>query len=341
MFQEERQSIDCSIIIPAYNAVDTIKDCLGSIRINESIPISFEIIIINDGSCDNTESVVLDYIKNSSNYKFITIENQGVSNARNLGIKHAQGRYIFFMDADDTIDVNVLYDCVEIANRNNYDLVIADYELINCSTCVSEKVICSVDHDVALDKNYIINTVFSQIFTSGSKGVVNMWNKLYRRDVLQKNEIYFDTEQIYGEDLLFNLKYFDNINTAFAVSKSLYYYKYSGLTSYKKTDYSYSLYNLHAVLKDYNKKYSKFFDDDKEYLIFENNFFNDIVYYLKNSYITYNQKQKFIKNKEVQDNLKFVLNNYKRKNIILNKREVLAILLLKYNFCKLALKVLK
>ena len=111
-----------SVIIPVYNKDRQIIDCLNSV-INQTYK-NYEIIIINDGSTDQSERKILDFIENKQNVKYIFQKNQGVSSARNTGIKAARGEYIVFIDADDYIDNDYFEKLMEYKNS---DLVISGY----------------------------------------------------------------------------------------------------------------------------------------------------------------------------------------------------------------------
>ena len=97
-------NIKISIIIPVYNSAKYLRKCLNSI-INQTFD-NIEIICINDGSTDNSLSIINEYAKIDSRIKVYTIENKGVSAARNYGILVATGEYIGFVDSDDYIDLN-------------------------------------------------------------------------------------------------------------------------------------------------------------------------------------------------------------------------------------------
>jgi len=96
---------DISIIIPAYNAESFIGQCLDSIMHQDGAP-DFEIIVVNDGSTDNTAQIVQDYSYSNSNIKLITQKNSGVSTARNNAMSRAQGHFISFVDADDMVGIS-------------------------------------------------------------------------------------------------------------------------------------------------------------------------------------------------------------------------------------------
>ena len=97
--------IKISAIVPVYNAEEYIERCLKSL-ISQSIGSDIEIIVVNDGSTDRTQKILESYKLKNDNIKIFSIENNGVSHARNLGIQYAKGEYITFVDADDWLDSN-------------------------------------------------------------------------------------------------------------------------------------------------------------------------------------------------------------------------------------------
>ena len=97
-----------SFIVPAYNVEQTIKKCLDSLLEQEDTNIKYEILVVNDGSTDNTRDVVLSY--NTTKIRFFEKENGGLSDARNYGLERAQGDYIVFVDSDDYVSKTLLHD---------------------------------------------------------------------------------------------------------------------------------------------------------------------------------------------------------------------------------------
>lgn len=110
-----------SIIIPVYNVEDYIIKCLESI--NAQSYKKFEAIIVNDGSPDNSEELIKKYIKDKANFKYYKKENGGLSDARNYGIKYVTGDYILFVDSDDTINKDLLYELNEQIKKTNDDII--------------------------------------------------------------------------------------------------------------------------------------------------------------------------------------------------------------------------
>ncbi len=114
-----------SVIVPVYNVEKFLKKCLDSI-VKQTFH-DFEVIIVNDGSTDNSGVIAQQYVENYSNVRVITQKNGGLGAARNTGIRAAKGEYLLFVDSDDTIGENTLQVLTEAANRNGADLVIFDY----------------------------------------------------------------------------------------------------------------------------------------------------------------------------------------------------------------------
>lgn len=119
-----------SIIIPAYNLEEYISSTLDSLlRINFSR--NYEIIVVNDGSTDNTENIIKEYQKCYSQIKLITIKNSGVSRARNIGIKNAVGDYITFVDGDDLVDKNFFEIGINEMESGDFDFIQSNFQKVN------------------------------------------------------------------------------------------------------------------------------------------------------------------------------------------------------------------
>ena len=117
-----------SIILPVYNSQNTISMTIDSI-IKQTYD-NYELIIINDGSSDNSESICLEYANKYKKINYISIENQGVSNARNIGISKATGNYIMFIDSDDEYYENTL-ETVYRYIKEKYELIVFGYNRIH------------------------------------------------------------------------------------------------------------------------------------------------------------------------------------------------------------------
>lgn len=111
-----------SVIIPVYNVENYLKECLDSVckQTFEDI----EIICVNDGSTDDSLRILKEYTNNDSRIKIISQENKGVSAARNVGLKKANGRYVYFLDSDDFIDLNSLEELYNLSEEKNLDMIL-------------------------------------------------------------------------------------------------------------------------------------------------------------------------------------------------------------------------
>lgn len=116
-----------SIIIPMYNSEKYISDCLDSILHINLNKEDYEVIIVNDGSTDKSKDIVDPYIANNDNFKYIEQENQGLSGARNTGLKHSEGEYVWFVDADDKIDSSEFEKAIEELRNHKGIEVLAFY----------------------------------------------------------------------------------------------------------------------------------------------------------------------------------------------------------------------
>ena len=111
-----------SVVIPIYNMDKYLAECIQSILLSTFQ--DWELILVNDGSTDNSESICQLYVAQDARIKYISQKNQGVSVARNQGLAQALGKYVFFMDSDDTIEANFLSSSYEIAERRDADIVV-------------------------------------------------------------------------------------------------------------------------------------------------------------------------------------------------------------------------
>lgn len=117
-----------SVIIPVYNVEKYLADCLDSV-VNQTLE-EVEIICVNDGSTDSSESILKQYSCAYNNITVIKQENQGLSCARNAGILHARGEYIYFLDSDDRITANAMEEMYNLAHKDELDVLYIDGSVI-------------------------------------------------------------------------------------------------------------------------------------------------------------------------------------------------------------------
>lgn len=200
--------IKVSVIVPVYNVEKFIDKCLNSI-VNQTLK-EIEIIVVNDGSPDNSQKIIDKYVKKyPEKVQSFIKENGGQGSARNLGIEKAKGEYISFVDSDDFVEKDMYKKLYNKAKENNYDIVVCGN--YNVSEDYQNK---NID---AFINNY--NTDLENIFF----GKMAVWNKIYKRDILIKNKLEFK-EKVWYEDLAFTLKAIMNSNTFAFIDEPLYDY---------------------------------------------------------------------------------------------------------------------
>ena len=184
-----------SIVIPVYNCGMLIERCVKSI-LNQTFK-DFELIIVNDGSKDDTAQKCDKLAAQDSRIRVFHNKNKGVSNARNTGMNNAKGRYIQFVDADDYIKPEMTEMLVDAMEREEADLVICGYTKFQDGKM--KKI---------ANGNYIYdlkNDSASHFFDLYNNWLINMpWNKLYKKSLIKKK---FNESMNLGEDLIFNLDY--------------------------------------------------------------------------------------------------------------------------------------
>ena len=202
-----------SIIIPVYNTAKYLDKCIKSIENNKLD--DYEIIIVDDGSTDGS-SIECDKYK-SDIIKVIHIENGGVSNARNVGIKESNSKYITFIDSDDYIDI-CYKDLIKYLD-DGADLVSFAISIDNEKENLEVRSIIGEKDIIALNKNEALESIIS---ISNFNCVI--WNKIYKSSIIKENNILFDKNIHVAEDSLFALTYALHINKAIHVNKPYYHY---------------------------------------------------------------------------------------------------------------------
>ena len=208
-----------SIIIPAYNAGKYIGRCIDSV-LRQTYPY-FELIIIDDGSTDNTAGICAGYVSSDERIRYIFQDNKGVSAARNRGISLATGQYIAFIDSDDWIDqdyLEVLYSAIKGYSLSMCGYTIRDEQI---SADVIEPEFCGIKEFFKEDKRSKNNGIFQASSILGS-----VWRCLFLRECIVNNHLCFNEKIHLSEDLLFLLNYIAAVGTANVnyVAKSLYQY---------------------------------------------------------------------------------------------------------------------
>lgn len=201
-----------SVIIPVYNVEKYLNKCIDSV-IKQDYK-NIEILIVNDGSTDNSKEIGTYYEKKDERIKLINIENSGVSNARNIGIRSANGKYITFIDSDDYVEKDYVSELYKMCTKNKADISICGIQSY------------APKYEKILKKNKTINKLLTTeeaivAMLDERLYYANVWAKMYKISILKNVE--FDVNLKIGEDLKFNIQVFERANKVFVNTEKLLY----------------------------------------------------------------------------------------------------------------------
>ena len=233
-----------TVIVPVYNAENHLRRCVDSI-LHQTF-YDFELLLINDGSIDKSASICDSY-KNDVRIRVIHQANQGVSIARNIGLNNARGEYIAFVDADDYLESNAL----EILYANicqGYDLVCGAFRRVTSS---------DFSYECRLKPQSLTVFQLAQLCWNMNFHIIlgSVWGKLYRRQIIEDNDIQFPTAISYAEDNIFNIRYYRQIKTALMLDSVIYNYFCN--SNSLATKFSYSMIYDSLCVCEIRKKYFK------------------------------------------------------------------------------------
>ena len=226
-----------SIIVPVYNVEKYLPQCLESL-VNQTYR-NIEIICVNDGATDNSLSILREYEKKDHRIVIVEQANKGLSGARNTGINYIHGKYLMFVDSDDWIDLETCECAVDIAEKENTDLIFWSYvrEFENSSKKKNifqeEEIIFQEDEVKELLHRRMCGLLGEELkYPENAHVIETAWGKLYLADIIIKNNILFtDTKEIGTEDALFNLYVLEYVKKAVFINKYYNHYRKSNMSS--------------------------------------------------------------------------------------------------------------
>lgn len=205
-----------SIIVPIYNAENYLRRCVDSILNQEYT--DFELLLVNDGSTDASGDICEEYGDRDPRVIVIQKENTGVSDSRNRALDRARGKYLQFLDSDDWITPDATRLFVRAAEEYGCDMVISDFYRV-----VGERL--STKGDIE-EEGVLTREEFAAHMMENPAdfyyGV--LWNKLYRRDIVEEHNLRMDTDINWCEDFMFNLEYIRYAKVFYALHAPIYYY---------------------------------------------------------------------------------------------------------------------
>ena len=260
-----------SVIVPVYNVESYLPRCIDSLLAQNYVDL--EILLIDNGSKDQSGQICEDYAAQFSNITAYHIPNKGVGSARNFGLSKAKGEFICFVDADDYLVGNLFSD-VESQLDSQLDLLVFSYyNSIEKNLSEINRSAKILPTEGKKDKSDFI-ALFQELFLTDM--MYTVWNKIYRREFLEEHQIVFESYEL-GEDVRFNLSVYQHVNTVFLV-KSAYYVYVSGrvdsaMGQYNPNRMNYQLEELGKVdqlMISWNSHDDQFIDQIKARILMSN-----------------------------------------------------------------------
>lgn len=284
-----KEEVKVSIIVPAYNAEKYIERCIKSL-IGQTYK-NIEIILINDGSKDDSLSILRNFESRDKRIILINQENSGPSKARNRGINESNGDYIAFIDADDYVELNYIEEMIKQSNCFKSDMIICNYKEVRREGEIPSNIFTFINNGQVYD----CDTNCMGEVLCGRGGLV--WGKLLKSSIIKENRIRFDENISMCEDLLFTLDFIKNTKVVSKVDDYLYIH---------------NKYNDESITAKYNKEL--FSEQVKvqrklEQFVYSNNYNNsyieNLLYERLKGIMWFSIYKEIINNSE----LKFKLNN--------------------------------
>ncbi|WP_339001899.1 glycosyltransferase [Fusobacterium animalis] len=284
---------DISIVIPIYNVEKYLRKCLDSVySLNLD---NKEVVLVNDGSTDTSINILNEFKNKYPNKtKLITQKNQGLSEARNIGIKNSNGKYILFIDSDDFIIPTETEEFINFGLDKKVDILIGNYREYYNENYIVQKSFYNLDKNLEKEGIFFIeNGVKNKCFRFA------VWQNIYRKNFLLENNLFFKKGLLH-EDSLFTPEAFFYAKKVRCFNKKFYFYRKNNLESITQTvnkkNYEHMLYTIIKLL-EFKKSNN-----------IENNYFNRIVLgiyinVLRGGYI----------NKEVYNNIVDLKFNFREK----------------------------
>lgn len=244
-----------SIIVPVYNAEKSLARCVDSI-LNQEFR-DFELILMDDGSRDGSGEICDGYARADARVVVVHKENSGVSDTRNQAIARARGTFLQFVDSDDWLTADATKLMVRAAEETGCDLVIADFYRV-VGEMVSRK--GDIDADQVIGRESFVGFMMENP-ADYYYGV--LWNKLYRRSIVEAHGIRMDAKLNWCEDFLFNLEYVRYATTFYALRTPVYYYvKTKGSLVNQKISFARTVEMKLAMFECYNDFFKHVLDEE-------------------------------------------------------------------------------
>ena len=237
-----------SVILPVYNVEEYLDKCLDSL-VNQTLK-DIEIIVVNDGSPDNSQKIIDKYARKYKNVKPHIKENGGLSDARNFGLTKAKGEYISFIDSEDYTEVTMLEKMYEKATKEKLDIVVCDCYKVYPNNDTKEILKSNLNYTENTVKNYLLSPPMA-------------WSRLYKKELFKNIKF---TKGIYYEDLECTPKLVKYTNKIGFLEEPLYYYLQREGSIMKQKEFNNKFLDIFTVLESNKKELEKKYPEEIEYL---------------------------------------------------------------------------
>lgn len=296
------EKVYVSVIVPVFNSADCLPRCIESIR-SQTFK-QLQILLVDDGSNDESGKICDDYAKLDPRIEVYHLKNRGVSDTRNYALTKVIGKYIQFVDSDDYLSKNMTKIMVDKLEKTKSDMAVCNYNKVFRSMTIPNMK-CDTP-GIYSNKDYLCKTLSD----AGHHYYGVVWNKLYRRNIIEKNKIVFDKNVTLGEDFIFNINYWLKCQKVVVLGKHLYQYnKSNGATLsqcwYKRIeDCQSELENRKHIYRNYKEA----FETLGIYNIYEEDIlFYWIVFYvrqklsIKDEYVNWTEEEKKTWNHQIEN----------------------------------------
>lgn len=223
-----------SIIVPVFNAEKFLSKCVDSILAQSYT--HFELLLIDDGSKDNSGIISDEYAQKDNRIKVFHQNNAGVSAARNRGISEAKGDYICFIDADDWVNNDYLEMFNSVIKSTPTDFIVSGYTYDFISS--GQSIQYSISETTAYTPEEF-RIILPELHNNNL--LVSIWSKLYKKSIIDSFLLKFDTKMNYWEDVVFCWNYLLNINSIYVIENAGYHYRKDESDSLTKKKYTFEI----------------------------------------------------------------------------------------------------
>ncbi|MEE1476686.1 glycosyltransferase family 2 protein [Fusobacterium sp.] len=236
-----------TVIVAAYNVEEYIEKCL--ISLVQQTYRELEILVVNDGSTDNTKKLIENFEEKYKNLKLLNKENGGLSSARNFGLKNIKTEYVTFVDGDDYLELNAYEVVMKKIEEEKTELGIFNFKKVYPQKINNSK----------LNENIYKSNFLEYLFSKSKEEDIVVWNKIFKADIILKNKIYFEN-RAYFEDTGFIFRYLYFVKNISLIELPLYNYvqRKNSITKKFNPVIITSCENTYKVVKEFYKKNNEY-----------------------------------------------------------------------------------